>query len=64
MRGNVLGVYILLNFIYRLLQPYFGGLGSKNYNGVIGAFIYIFKCVLYNAVSYVGLYINIYIKIS
>ena len=62
MCGDVPGVYILLNLIHRLLRPCFGGLGFKNYNGVIGAFIYILKCVFYSAVSHVGLYINMRVK--
>jgi len=64
MCGNILGVYILLNLIYRLLWPRPSGLNSKGYSGVIRVFIYIFKYILYSAVSCVGLYINIYIKTS
>ena len=57
--GNVLGIYILLNLIYKLLPPSPSRLGSQSYSGVIGAFINILKYILYSVVSYVRLYVNI-----
>ena len=64
MRGNIPSIYILLNLIYRLLRPRPSGLGFKGYNSVIRAFIYILKYILYNAVSYIGLYINMRVKVG
>jgi len=61
-RGDVLSIYILFNLICRLLRPHPSGLSFKGYSGVIGAFIYIFKCVFYSAVSRAGLYINMRVK--
>jgi len=64
MRGNIPGVYVLLNLIYRLLRPHPSGLGFKGYSGIIKAFIYIFKCVLYSAISRIGFYTNIRVKVG
>ena len=62
--GDILGIYILLNLIYKLLRSRPNSLGFKSYNSVIRAFIYVLKYILYSAVSHVGLYINIRVKMG
>lgn len=70
MRGNILGINILLNLIY-----YYVGccaslllllllLRLQRYYSTIRAFKDIFKHVLNSVIAYIGLYINMRVKVD